>query len=175
MRLGEGEREKHMLTMPEMVEREAQRYVAVRLPVVIPFAEEVDPAFDELFDAFVRADVKPDGVEFIKFNLIDMPRLEIEAGMTTDASIFLSGRLVEGELPAGRYIRMIYTGPYDGLYDATAMLVGWAKEKGLKWDMSSTEAGEVFACRLEVHDNNFSIEPDPSKLITTLLFKLADV
>lgn len=164
-----------MLTMPEMVERVPQRYVAVRLPVVIPFAEEVDPAFDELFNAFARAGVAPNGVEFIKFNLIDMPRLEIETGMTTDASVPLSGRLVEGVLPGGRYVRMTYTGPYDGLYDATAMLVGWAKEKGLVWDSSSTEAGELFACRLEVHDNNPSIEPDPSKLITTLLFKLADV
>ncbi|MGI2033860.1 GyrI-like domain-containing protein [Rhizobium panacihumi] len=164
-----------MLTIPEIVEREPQRYVAVRLPVVIPFSKKVDPAFDELFAAFARADVRPDGVEFIKFNLIDMPRLEIETGMTTDAFVSLSGRLVEGVLPGGRYVRMTYTGPYDGLYDATAMLVGWAKEKGLKWDSSSTEAGEMFACRLEVHDNNPSIEPDPSKLVTTLLFKLAEV
>jgi len=163
-----------MLTMPEMVERGPQRYVAVRLPVVIPFDEEVDPAFDELFDAFARAGVAPDGIEFIKFNLIDMPRLEIETGMTTDGSIPLSGRLVEGVLPGGRYVRMTYKGPYEGLYDATAMLVGWAKEKGLVWDSSSTEAGELFACRLEVHDNNPSVEADSSKLITTLLFKLAD-
>jgi NAD(P)-dependent dehydrogenase (short-subunit alcohol dehydrogenase family) len=105
-----------MLTIPEMVEREPQRYVAVRLPVVIPFAEEVDPAFDELFSAFARAGVAPDGLEFVKFNLIDMPRLVIETGMTADASIPLSGRLVEGVLPGGRYVRMTYTGPYDGLH-----------------------------------------------------------
>lgn len=164
-----------MLTMPEIIERQPQRYVAVRLPVVIPFAEVVDPAFDELFEAFALAEVNPDGVEFIKFNLIDMPRLEIETGMTTDEPIPLSGRLVEGVLPAGRYVRMTYTGPYEGLYDATAMLVGWAKERGLRWDSSSTEAGELFACRLEVHDNNPSIEHDPTRLMTTLLFKLADV
>jgi len=69
---------------------------------------------------------------------------------------------------------MTYTGSYDGLYDATAMLVGWAKEKELRWDSTKTPTGETFACRLEVHDNNPSIEPDPSRLVTTLLFKLAD-
>ncbi|KQS84825.1 GyrI-like domain-containing protein [Rhizobium sp. Leaf383] len=164
-----------MLTMPEIIERDPQHYVAVRLRVVIPFAEEVDPAFDELFDAFSMAGVAPNGVEFIKFNLVDMPRLEIEAGMTTDAGIALSGRLIQGTLPGGRYVRMTYTGSYEGLYDATAMLVGWAKEKGLRWDSTRTEAGEHFACRLEVHENNPSIEPDPSKLVTTLLFKLDDV
>jgi len=70
-----------MLTMPKIITREPQRYVAVRLPVVIPFDREVDPAFDELFEAFAGVQVKPDGVEFIKFNVVDMPRLEIEIGM----------------------------------------------------------------------------------------------
>ena len=163
-----------MLTMPEIIEWGPKAYVAVRLPVVIPFGEEVDPAFDELFDALAQAGVKPDGIEFVKFNLVDMPRLEIEVGMTTDTAVPLSGRLVSGVLPSGRYIRMTYTGPYDALYDATATLVGWAKEKGLQWDVENTEDGDVFAARLEVHDNNPSTEPDPTKLVTTLLIKLAD-
>jgi hypothetical protein len=62
IRLGKEEQERLMLTMPEMLVREPQRYVAVRLPVMIPFSEEVDPAFDELFDAFTRTGVTPDGV-----------------------------------------------------------------------------------------------------------------
>lgn len=163
-----------MLTIPQIIHRTAQRYIAVRLPVTIPFDDAMDPAFDELFAAFANAGVAPDGMEFIKYNLIDMPRLEIEVGMTTNAAIPLSGRLVEGELPAGSYVSLTYTGSYDDLMDVTAMLVGWAKEKGLKWDSQETPKGEGFACRLEVHDNNPSIEPDPAKLQTTLLFKLAD-
>ena len=163
-----------MLTMPRIVERQPRRYVAVRMPVTIPFDADVDPAFDELFEAFARAEVEPNGEEFVKFNRIDMPRLEIEVGMTTDDPVPVSGRLVEGELPGGRYVSMTYTGPYDGLMDATAMLVGWAKETGIRWDVETTDQGDLFACRLEVHDNNPSIEPDPQKLVTTLLFKLAD-
>ncbi len=113
-------------------------------------------------------------MEFIKYNLIDMPRLELEVGMTTDAAIPTSGRLIAGELPPGRYVSLTYTGSHADLMDVTAMLVGWAKEKGMKWDSHQTPAGEKFACRLEVHNNNPSIEPDPVKLQTTLLFKLAD-
>ena len=163
-----------MLTIPQIIHRTAQRYIAVRLAVSIPFDDDMDPAFDELFSAFSRAGVEPNGMEFIKFNLIDMPRLEIEVGMTTNAAVPLSGRLIEGELPAGRYVSLAYTGSYADLMDVTAMLVGWAKEKGLEWDSHQTPDGEKFACRLEVHDNNPSIEPDPAKLQTTLLFKLAD-
>jgi|SRR5215217_5341420 len=163
-----------MLTLPQIIDRPAQRYVAVQLPVTIPFGDDLDPAFDELFAAFSAAEVEPNGMEFFKFNLIDMPRLEIEVGMTTDALLPLSNRMIAGELPAGRYVSLSYTGQYDNLMDVTAMLVGWAKEKGLKWDSRDTPNGEQFACRLEVHDNNPSIEPDPAKLKTTLLFKLAD-
>ena len=167
-----------MLTIPHIINRTAQRYIAIRLPVTIPFDADMDPAFDELFSAFANAGVEPNGTEFIKFNLIDMPRLEIEVGMTTNAAIQAPGRLIgqliEGELPAGRYVSLSYTGSYANLMDVTAMLVGWAKEKGLKWDSHQTPHGEQFACRLEVHDNNPSIEPDPAKLQTTLLFKLAD-
>jgi hypothetical protein len=134
----------------------------------------MDPAFDELFAAFSRAGVEPNGMEFIKYNLINMPALEIEVGMTTDANIPASGRLVTGELPGGRYVSLTCTGSYDGLMDVTAMLVGWAKEKGLPWDSHHAPDGEHFACRLEVHDNNPSIEPGPAKLQTTLLFKLTD-
>jgi hypothetical protein len=91
--------------------------------VVIPFDSQVDPAFDEPWEAFPRAGVEPDGIEFVKFNRIDMPRLEIEVGLTTDSTLPLSGRLVHGELPSGRYVSSTYTGSYDGLYDAAAMLI----------------------------------------------------
>lgn len=163
-----------MLTLPMTIDVEARCYIAVRLPVTIPFGDEMDPAFDELFAAFAGAGIEPNGMEFIKFNLIDMPRLEIEVGMTTDAEIPLSGRLIGSALPAGRYVSLTYTGSYNDLMDVTAMLIGWAKEKGLNSDSRDTPQGEQFACRLEVHDNNPSMEPDPNKLQTTLMIKLAD-
>lgn len=163
-----------MLTFPRIINRNAERYVAVRLHVTSPFDDDIDPAFDELYAALARAGAELNGLEFIRYELIDMPRLVIDIGMVTDASIPLGGRLVEGEMPAGRYVDFSYTGPHDNLMDVNAMLVGWAKEKGLQWDSRQTPEGEQFACRLEVLHNKPSTEPDPDKLQTTLLFKLAD-
>lgn len=40
-----------MLALPTTIDVEARRYIAVRLPVTIPFGDEMDPAFDELFAA----------------------------------------------------------------------------------------------------------------------------
>jgi hypothetical protein len=53
------------------------------------------------------------------------------------------------------------------------MLIGWAKETGVEWDVETTTHGDRFACRLEVHENNPSIEADPAKLVTTILIKTA--
>jgi hypothetical protein len=94
-----------MLTLPRQTERGPQRYVAVRRKVTMPFGDAVGPAFGELFAAFANAGVAADGMEFIKYNLIDMPDLEIDIGMTTDAAIPLSGALMEGELPGGAISR----------------------------------------------------------------------
>ena len=163
-----------MLTLPKIVQVEAKKYVAVRQRVQVPFGDHVPPAFDELFAAFDAAGAPRNGMEFIKYNRINMPELEIECGMTTDKDIPASGRLVAGVLPAGQYVSLSYTGPYDDLMTVTAMLIGWAKETGIAFDATQTPEGDVFVSRLEVYHNNPVDEPDPSKWHTTLLFKIRD-
>jgi len=113
-------------------------------------------------------------MEFFRYNLIDMPRLEIDIAITTDATIPLSGRLVRSEIPGGRYVSVTYTGPYDGLIDATGSLIDWSKANNVRLDVQVTPEGERFASRLEVYENNPSVEPDPQKLVTTILIKVAD-
>jgi effector-binding domain-containing protein len=163
-----------MLTVPKFVELPTRNYVGVRLPVTIPFGTDVPPAFNELVEALNKAGVKADGMEFIRYNLIDMPRLEIDIAITTDATIPLSGRLVRSVIPGGQYVSVTYTGPYDGLIGATGSLIDWAKENNVRWDVQVTPEGERFASRLELYENNPSTEPDPHKLVTTILIKVAD-
>ena len=163
-----------MLTLPEIIDQPARRYVAVRRRVCIPFGDMVAPAYDELFAAFAEAGVQSEGLEFIKYNVVAMPNLEIEIGITADARLPLTGTITAGVLPAGRYARLTYTGPYEQLMDANRVLIEWAKENGIHWDSTQAQDGEHFAARLEVYENNPSTEPAPAKLVTTLLFKIAD-
>lgn len=163
-----------MLTSPEIIDRPPQRYVAVRRRVRIPFSAMVAPAYDELFAAFGEAGIRPEGLEFIKYNVVAMPDLEIEIGITTNETLPLTGTMVEGILPGGRYASLTHTGPYDQLMDANRVLIEWARESGIRWDSSQQKDGEHFAGRLEIYTNNPSIEPNPDKLVTTLLFKIAD-
>jgi hypothetical protein len=52
-------------------------------------------------------------------------------------------------------------------------LLDWAAEQGLTWDVTHGADGDLWACRLENYLTDPSQEPDMSKWVTQLAFKLA--
>ena len=55
-----------------------------------------------------------------------------------------------------------------------AALLDWAAGEGLAWDMSPGEDGERWGGRPEVYLTDPDQEPDMSKWVTELAFRLAD-
>ncbi len=163
-----------MLTLPAIVERPSQPYVAIRERVTIPFGPVVDRVMPELFATLKARGIAPAGPVFFKYNLVAMPDLEMEFGVPVATAVGAAGRLVAGMLPGGRYAQLTYWGHYDHLMDANAVLIGWAKEVGLVWDSVATADGERFASRFEMYPNSPDEEPDPSKWETTVAIKLRD-
>jgi len=161
-----------MLTLPKIVERGSQPYVAIRERVRIPFNDAVDRAYGELFGWLEANGVTPAGAPFIKYNLIAMPELELEFGVPTAETVAAGGRVVAGALPPGRYAKVTYWGGYDNLMDVNAVLIGWAKEKGLRWDAAESPAGDRFASRLEIYETDPKREPDKNKWQTEVAIKL---
>ena len=163
-----------MLTLPKIVERSAQPYVAIRQQVRMPFGEAVDRAFPEVFGWLEANGMRPAGAPFIKYNVIQMPRLELEFGVPVEAASKSDGRVLAGTLPGGRYATLTYWGAYDNLMDVNAVLIGWAKEKGIRWDAVETPNGDRFAGRLEIYETDPREEPDQSKWKTEVAIRLAD-
>src|SRR5260370_41886372 len=60
------------------------------------------------------------------------------------------------------------------LVEATKALLDWAAGRGLTWDMSPDAAGERWGSRLEIYLTDPREEPDMSKWVTQLAFRLAD-
>jgi hypothetical protein len=50
----------------------------------------------------------------------------------------------------------------------------WAAEQSLTWDVTPSESGDRWGCRLENYLTDPSQEPDMSKWVTQLAFRLAD-
>jgi hypothetical protein len=56
----------------------------------------------------------------------------------------------------------------------TAELLDWAAVRGLTWDVSPSMRGDRWGCRLEILHSDPASEPDMSKWVTELAFRLAD-
>ena len=103
-----------------------------------------------------------------------MPEIDMEFGVPVATLPPAPGDYVSGVLPAGRYAELTSIGPYDDLYEANGVLIGWARHKGLVFDASPDGASEWFANRLEIYHNSPAEEPDPARLRTTVSIKLRD-
>jgi effector-binding domain-containing protein len=156
-----------MMTLPEIVDRPAQPYVAVRKVLKIPFGEAIGPAMGEIGQWMAGHGVTPSGAPFFKYNVVAMPELEIEFGFPTASVAKADGGVIAGTLPAGRYATLTYWGHYDNLMSATAVLVGWAREMGVEFDGD----GRNFASRLEIYANDMNTLP-PDKWETVLAIKV---
>jgi effector-binding domain-containing protein len=146
--------------------------VAIRDKVTIPFTPVIDKVMPEVAGWLQARGVERLGPAVFKYNVIDMPRLEVEMGFAPAAPPKGEGRVLAGVLPAGRYATLTHWGHYDRLMDATAVLIGWAKETGIAWDSSAAADGEHFVSRFELYPNGPMDTPDPEKWETQIFIKV---
>lgn len=160
-----------MLTLPRIVERGPTPYAAVAAEVRIPFGETIGPLMDEAAGYLDGAGVGGFGPAVFRYDVIDMPRLEMQFGFVTPSAVAGNGRVKAGVLPAGRYVTLTYFGHYDDLEQVTGTVIGWAREQGIEWDSTPGPSGERFASRFEIYPNGPMDEPDPVKWETQIWIK----
>jgi effector-binding domain-containing protein len=164
-----------MSSAPEIETRAEQPYVAVRAKVTMGEIAAFARRFGEVFGWLDSHGLAPAGPPFFKYNVIDMAReLEMEAGVPIATATDGDDQIVAGVLPAGRYATLTHVGHPSELMAATKALLDWAAEQGLTWDVTPSEDGDRWACRLENYLTDPDQEPDMSKWVTQLAFKLAD-
>jgi effector-binding domain-containing protein len=163
-----------MSSAPEIETRAEQSYVAVRAKVTMGEIAAFARRFGEVFGWLDSHGLVPAGPPFFKYNVIDMAReLEMEAGVPVATAIDGDDQVVAGVLPAGRYATLTHVGHPSELMAATRALLDWAAEQGLAWNVTPGEDGDRWACRLENYLTDPEQEPDMSKWVTQLAFKLA--
>lgn len=148
-----------MLSEAQVIERPAQPYVALKEHVTMATIGTVLPGLHGRVSAWLgERGSTPAGAPFWKYNVIDTARfLEVEVGV-----------------PSGRYATLRYTGHPGGLIHATEFLLEWAEEHDLTWDVAQTPDGDRWASRLEICETDPAAEPDMSKWVTQLSFRLAN-
>ena len=164
-----------MSAAPEIVTRTEQPYVAIRGHVTMAEIGAFAGRTGEVFGWLGARGRVPAGPPFLKYNVIDMARqLEIETGVPVAAPVDGGGEAMSGVLPAGRYATGTHGGHPSELMGVTKTLLDWAAGQGLTWDMSPDTDGERWGSRLEIYLTDPRQEPDMSKWVTELAFRLAD-
>ena len=90
-----------MITLPNLVERPEQPYVAIRQKVTMPFTPVIDQVMPEVAGWLQGRGVQRLGPAIFRYNLIDMPRLEVEMGFAPAQAIEGDERVLSKSLPAG--------------------------------------------------------------------------
>lgn len=165
-----------MSAAPQITTRAEQPYVAIRARVAIDGLAGLGARFGEVFGWLGARGLTAAGPPFFKYDVIDMMReLQVEAGVPVEAAVQAGdGPVVSGVLPAGRYATVTHAGHPDELPGVTKALLDWAARQGLTWDMSPGEDGDHWGCRLEFYLTDPALEPDMSRWVTQLAFRLAD-
>ena len=165
-----------MLARPEVIERSAQPYVAIKAQVTMQTLGTIlPPLHGRVFDWLRERRTPPTGPPFWKYDVIDMDRaLSVEVGVPVPARVDGDDLILSGLLPAGQYASLRHTGHPDGLLDATAFLLEWARQQHLTWDLSHDRDGERWGARLEIYETDPAAEPDMTKWTTQLAFRLSD-
>lgn len=162
-----------MTNQPQIIERPATPYVAITTFATMRDIGTVVPAVERRGAGLAdRSWPRSVGAPLWKYNLTHMDRgMEIAAGTATADLVEGDERVRAGVLPAGQYAVVRHVGHPRTLIDATARLLSWADEQGLNWDVTSTDDGERWGCRLETYYD----EPgqDMNEWETELAFRLA--
>jgi len=129
----------------------------------------------EIFGWLGARGIAPAGPPFFRYHIIDMARqLQVEVGVPVTRAVEDDGDVRAGTLPAGRFTVMTHTGAPNTLMAATAELLDWAGARGLAWDVSPTDEGDRWGCRVEFYLTDPAEQPDLSEWRTELAFRLAD-
>ncbi len=160
---------------PEISERAAQPYVAIKAQVPMRQLGEVAHRIGDVFGWIAARGLAPAGPPFFRYVVIDMDRqLEVEVGVPVQAVVDGDDQVISGVIPAGRFATVIHVGAPDSLMGATAALLDWAADQSLRWDMTVGDDGEHWGARLENYLTDPSEQPDMTKWETELAFRLAD-
>lgn len=115
-----------MIETPHITQTTAQLTAVIR--VTVPRGEiqsVMGPGIGELMAAVKAQGIGPAGPWFTHHLKIDPAIFDFEISVPVSAPVAPAGRVVGGEMPAGKVARTIYRGPYEGLGEAWGEFGKW--------------------------------------------------
>jgi effector-binding domain-containing protein len=158
---------------PKIERRPKLTYMGIR--TIAPFkgmSKVIDRISREL-NAWISAnDIKPSGLPFLRFHVIDMRGfMDISFGVPVRKALPDVGDVKADVIPMGRYASLIYSG---GGISANKALIEWVRAGEMDFDCRDTEQGDNFSGRYETYLTDPKVEPRKSRWKIEVAIKLAD-
>lgn len=121
-----------MITPPKVIS--VSEVPAAIIHLVIPGREmpkHMDPAIEEIVRVLREQGMHPAGPMFSYHHRRPSDTFDFDIGFPVERTIEERGRVTNGTLPAGKVVRSVYQGPYDGLAEAWSALQDWVRKEGL--------------------------------------------
>jgi hypothetical protein len=135
---------------PRIEERDAVPYVGIRREVTDGVPAMVDAAFPELFGWIRERGVGLAAAPFIRVWEVDADGepVEMEVCARLADEVAPTGQVRADELPAGRWMVVVHTGPYRSeteadIGDTRDRLLRWANERGIRYSRESERGGRL--------------------------------
>lgn len=161
------------LSIPSVIEREAEPYLAIRAAGAMRDLPHFAPPLLPKLHAFMAGRGIAAGPTLFRYLSFGHDGgVELDVGALTDGRQTGSEAVEAGELPAGRYAFATYAGPYDRLHDAFCMLNGWFRARGLSAVENASGAGHAPGGQFEIYRVGPSDTDDPVQYRTDLFIQL---
>ncbi|RFU86587.1 AraC family transcriptional regulator [Streptomyces triticagri] len=167
-----------MTNQPRVVQRAPVPFVGVRGRVTWDRFGLLADRLPEIVGWLGERGVTPAGGPFFRYEVLGRVRgvsreLQVVAGVPVGERVRVAGDdLFADTLPGGSYVTVTHVGHPDELFAVVDSMMKWARAQRLDWDMTRTEEGEVWGCRLESYRTDPRTEPDPHRWETELALRL---
>ncbi len=120
-----------MIDTPTLINTAAQRTALIHITVPRQDIQQaMGQGYQELMSTLAAQSITPTGPWYTHHLRMDPDVFDYELGAPVDQPVKSSGRVVEGELPAGRVAHTVYRGGYEGLGEAWGEFEAWIKANG---------------------------------------------
>ena len=112
-------------------EKTAQPTIAIRTRAAVETLPQVlVKAFGDIMNYLTEIGVQPAGAPYVGYFNMDMQDLDIEIGFPVAQAIAGKDHIQASEIPAGKQVSCLHTGPYNKVDSAYNAMMEWVPANG---------------------------------------------
>lgn len=117
----------------ELTEQDARPALMIRTRTAVEdLPRVIGEVYEKIMSHLAVLGQQPADMPYTCYYNMDMQDLDVEIGFPVAQVLPGQGEIRAGEIPGGRYVSLMYKGPYAGMEKPYNEMFAWMKEQGLE-------------------------------------------